>query len=226
MDKTGYAPRLVEEGPHYFLVRPRRFGKSLFLDTLKELLEGSRDLFERLNAFERWDWSVRCPVVRLSFGSGNFKEPGYLHTNLMAQLDAIEEEAGVASRYDTGSERFGHLIRTLHRQTGQRVAVVVDGYDKPILDALEASDIGRANRDYLRGLYATIKDVRCSRPLLLPHYGEEVLQGQPFRDAVELVAAASCGQSAVVAGTSFKPAPGVWRLSFRQPAGLSQGAAQ
>ena len=158
VDKTGYALRLAGEGTHYFLSRPRRFGKSLFLDTLKELFEGSRELFEGLHAYDHWDWSVRHPVTRLSFGSGNFKEAGYLHSNLMAQFDAIEEEAGVESRYDTGPERFGDLIRTLHRRAGQRLAVLVDEYDKPILDALEKPGIARANRDYLRGLYATIKD--------------------------------------------------------------------
>ena len=158
VDKTGYAVRLVEESTHYFLSRPRRFGKSLFLDTLKELFEGSRELFKGLHAYDRWDWSERNPVLRLSFGSGNFKEAGYLHQNLMAQFDAIDEEAGVGSRYDSGPERFGHLMRTLHRRAGQRVAVLVDEYDKPILDALEEPGVARANRDYLRGLYATIKD--------------------------------------------------------------------
>ena len=158
VDKTGYALRLVEKGTHYFLSRPRRFGKSLFLDTLKELLEGSRELFKGLDAYDDWDWSTRYPVLRLSFGSGNFREPGYLHANLMAQCDAIGEEAGIASRYDTGPERLGHLIRTLHRRAGQRVAVLVDECDKPILDTLAEPRIARANRDYLRGLYSTIKD--------------------------------------------------------------------
>ncbi|MDE0125021.1 MAG: ATP-binding protein [Bryobacterales bacterium] len=157
VDKTGYALRMVEQGTHYFLSRPRRFGKSLFLDTLKELFEGSRELFEGLEACDRWDWSVRHPVVRLDFSGGNFKVPGYLEVNLMAQLDAIEDEAGVQGRYRTGPERFGHLIRTLHRQTGQPVAVLVDEYDKPILDALEEEEVARANRDYLRGLYSMVK---------------------------------------------------------------------
>ena len=157
VDKTGYALRMVEQGTHYFLSRPRRFGKSLFLDTLKELFEGSRELFEGLDACDRWDWSVRHPVVRLDFSGGNFKVPGYLEVNLMAQLDAIEDEAGVQGRYPTGPERFGHLIRTLHRQTGQQVAVLVDEYDKPILDALEEEEVARANRDYLRGLYSMVK---------------------------------------------------------------------
>ena len=158
VDKTAYIRRLLDEGKHYFLSRPRRFGKSLLLDTVKELFEGSEPLFQGLDIHDRWDWSVRHPVVRLSFGSGNFKEPGYLQANLMEQLDAVERREGVAPAYATAPGRFGHLIEALRERAGQRVAVLVDEYDKPILDALDAPDIARANRDYLRGLYATIKD--------------------------------------------------------------------
>ena len=159
VDKTAYLDRLLHAGTHYFLSRPRRFGKSLFLDTLKELFEGSEELFAGLYIHERHDWTERHPVVRLSFGGGNFKEPGYLDTNVMAQLDGIEVAAGVSPRYATAPERFGYLIRSLHGQTGQRVAVLVDEYDKPILDALvEKPEVACANRDYLRGLYGVIKD--------------------------------------------------------------------
>ena len=158
VDKTAYMRRLADEGAHYFLSRPRRFGKSLFLDTLKELFEGSEPLFEGLDVHDRWDWSVRHPVLRLSFGSGNFKEPGYLDTNLMAQLAAIERRAGVGCAHTSAPERFGGLIEALHERTGQRTVVLVDEYDKPILDALDAPATARAHRDYLRGLYATIKD--------------------------------------------------------------------
>ena len=77
VDKTAYARRLVDGGKHYFLSRPRRFGKTLFLDTLKELFEGNEALFEGLAIHGRWDWSVRNPVLRLSFGSGYFKAPDY-----------------------------------------------------------------------------------------------------------------------------------------------------
>ena len=158
VDKTAYIRRLLDEGTHYFLSRPRRFGKSLFLDTLKELFGGNEPLFAGLYIREHWDWSVRHPVVRLSFGSGNFKEPGYVQTNLMAQLDAVECRAGIASDYVTGPERFAHLLETLHSRAGQAVVVLIDEYDKPILDALEVPEIARANRDFLRGLYAVIKD--------------------------------------------------------------------
>ena len=158
VDKTAYIRRMVDEGTHYFLSRPRRFGKSLFLDTLKELFEGNEALFEGLDIHGYWDWSVTYPVIRLSFGSGNFKEPGYLHTNLMAQLDAVERRAGLMGEYATGPERFSRLAEALHDRAGQPVAILVDEYDKPILDALEAPEVARANRDYLRGLYTSIKD--------------------------------------------------------------------
>ena len=158
VDKTAYIRRLLDEGEHYFLSRPRRFGKSLFLDTCKELFEGNEPLFEGLAIHDRWDWSVRHPVLRLSFGSGNFKVPGYLHVNLMAQLDFLEEQLGVGSRYDTAAERFGDLVRRSSARAGQRAVILVDEYDKPILDALDVPEVARANRDFLRGLYAVVKD--------------------------------------------------------------------
>ena len=157
IDKTAFIRRLVDEGTHYFLSRPRRFGKSLLVDTLKELFEGSEELFEGLAIHEGWDWSVRYPVVRLDFSSGNYVEPDYLQTNLMEQLTAIERREQVTAEYATAPGRLAHLIEVLHEQTGQRVAILVDEYDKPILDALEEPAVARANRSFLRGLYATIK---------------------------------------------------------------------
>ena len=157
VDKTALIQRLIDEGKHYFLSRPRRFGKSLFLDTLKELFEGNEPLFEGLYIHDHWDWSVRYPVLRLDFGSGNFDEPEILHKEVMAQLDAVEKETGVESPYDTASARFRDIIQMLHSQAGQRVAVLVDEYDKPILDVIDEPEVARANRDFLRGLYSTIK---------------------------------------------------------------------
>ena len=158
VDKTHFIQRLLDEGTHYFLSRPRRFGKSLFLDTLKELFEGSEELFEGLHIHPRHDWSQRHPVVRLSFGGGSYTEPANVSTSVLAQLEAVAEREGVSTRYDTAPERFAHLLRTLHAHAGQRVAVLVDEYDKPILDVLEQPEAARANRDYLRGLYGVIKD--------------------------------------------------------------------
>ena len=157
VDKTAYIRRLLNEGTHYFLSRPRRFGKSLFLDTLKEVFAGNESLFEGLYIRDHWDWSVRYPVVRLDFSGGSYHERGRLHEDVMAQLNDLAEEAGVATRYEHAAACFRHLIGALSRQAGQRVVVLVDEYDKPILDALEVPDIARANRDFLRGLYGMIK---------------------------------------------------------------------
>ena len=158
VDKTAYVERLLKEGKYYFLSRPRRFGKSLFLDTLKELFEGSEELFEGLHIHDRRDWSLRRPVVRLSFAGGSFKQPELLEDNVMEQLAAVERRHGVEANYRTAPGRFAYLLEALREGTGQRVAVLVDEYDKPILDALETPEVARANRDYLRGLYGVIKD--------------------------------------------------------------------
>ncbi len=157
VDKTPYARRLVDEGKYWFLSRPRRFGKSLFLDTLKELFEGSEALFTGLAIHDRWDWSVRHPVVRLDFGGAHFRTPGALEADVLAQLDAIERAQQVEPRFETGPIRFRHLLRTLHERTRRRVVVLVDEYDKPILDLLDDPPAAREHRDYLRGLYGAIK---------------------------------------------------------------------
>ncbi len=157
VDKTAYIERLLAEGAHYFLSRPRRFGKSLFLDTLKELFEGNEALFCGLHIHDRWEWSVRHPVVRLDFAGGSFKEPDHLREDVMLQLEYLEEEAGIAPRQVSAPARFRRLLQALHRKAGKPVVVLVDEYDKPILDALETPEAALANRDYLRGLYGMIK---------------------------------------------------------------------
>ncbi len=157
VDKTGYALRLFREGTHFFLSRPRRFGKSLFVDTLKHLFEGDQSLFVGLEAYDHWNWAVRYPVVRLDFAGLNATVPGALDEHVQEQLAEIESDADIQPHRSSASWRFRHLIRTLHSETGQPVCVLVDEYDKPILDALENPDLARANRDYLRGLYGMIK---------------------------------------------------------------------
>ena len=156
VDKTQYMIRLVSEGRHYVLSRPRHFGKSLFLDTLQELFEGNEPLFEGLDIHDHWNWSVRYPVVRLDFGPGEFSAPGSLEADLMAQLAAIERRMGLRIESRAVPERFAMLLKALHERTGQRVIVLVDEYDKPILDAMKEPEVARANRKALRNLYAVL----------------------------------------------------------------------
>ena len=158
VDKTPHIRRLVEGGTHYFLSRPRRFGKSLLVDTLKELFEGNEALFEGLAIHGHWDWSVKCPVVRLSFGGGDYGSGASLREDVAAQLADAEVRLGVSGVHEAPMSRFRRLLEGLHRSYGERVVVLVDEYDKPILDVLDRPELARANRDFLRGLYGVIKD--------------------------------------------------------------------
>ena len=157
VDKTRLLLSLIQNGSRYFLSRPRRFGKSLLISTLKELFEGNEALFEGLHIHGAWDWSRRCPVVRLDFSIGGFENPDWAAEDVNAQLRRIEADAEIDPQDDIPALRFQHLIQELRRRTGERVVVLVDEYDKPILDALEIPDVARANRDFLRGFYSTIK---------------------------------------------------------------------
>ena len=116
VDKTPFIRRLVDEGKHYFLSRPRRFGKSLLVDTIKELFEGNEPLFRGLSIHDRWDWSTPRPVIRLDFGGGSYGEPDLAHKEAaardgLAQGAAMAQlrERGYADKY-RGSNRPIHLI--------------------------------------------------------------------------------------------------------------------
>ncbi len=158
VDKTPLIRQLVSAGRHYFLSRPRRFGKSLLVDTLKALFTGQEDLFRGLDIHDHWDWSVTHPVVRLSF-DGTFDGPAEIERNIANQLGLIEHAAGLdpPNPAEAPPERLRTLLYHLHRQTGQKAVVLVDEYDKPILDGLPDLDRAKANRDYLQGVYSIIK---------------------------------------------------------------------
>ena len=158
VDKTALIWRLVDDGRYYFLSRPRRFGKSLLVSTLKALVEGRRSLFEGLAIYELWDWSTMYPVVRLSFG-GKYTEPKAIERSILVQLKAIERKTGLSpATWQTAPEYLLDVVDRLHHLTEQRVVILIDEYDKPILDNLSALDLACANREYLRSIYGVIKD--------------------------------------------------------------------
>jgi len=159
VDKTPLIRDLIERGDHWFLSRPRRFGKSLLLDTIKRLFAGQEALFRGLAIHPHWDWSVTHPVLRLSLG-GSYSAPNKIEGDIIEQLEGIEREYDLApaAASDTGPRRLRNILHRLHHTTGQRVVVLVDEYDKPILDALSNPDRAKANRDCLRGVYGIIKD--------------------------------------------------------------------
>ncbi|MFN3828968.1 MAG: AAA family ATPase, partial [Tepidimonas ignava] len=176
VDKTPLIARLVEQGSFYFLSRPRRFGKSLLIDTIAEAFAGQRALFEggeaavalgvdpavanrpRLFLAEHWDWGRRHPVIRLSFAGGVHHDPAGLHRAIVDQIDRNAEQLGVElPPTDDVALRFDHLLQRAANGWNAQAVVLVDEYDKPILDNLEAPEVARAMREGLRNLYSVIK---------------------------------------------------------------------
>ncbi len=163
VDKTSYAEMLARKGrgKHFFLSRPRRFGKSLFVDTLKELFEGNEPLFRGLAVHDRWNWSERHPVIRLDFSSGDFTEKGVLEESVDKQLSGYEEMAELTSKYTKPSVRLWQLIEHCARKTGKKVVLLVDEYDKPILDTLGDKNLASSRQRFLRGFYSVIKQAEA-----------------------------------------------------------------
>jgi hypothetical protein len=159
VDKTGLVIDLIESGSYYFLSRPRRFGKSLLLDTFKALFEGERSLFTGLAAETRWDWTRRHPVIRLDFGSGVLRDRAELDMRIHEILRDVQRDLGLADPvgYDTVSGRLAELIRLAHVKFGATVVVLIDEYDKPILDNITDRETATAMREGLRNLYSVLK---------------------------------------------------------------------
>ncbi len=158
VDKTPLALQLIEQGSHFFLSRPRRFGKSLFLDTLKELFEGNQALFTGLYAEKNWDWSRQHPVLRFSFGGGVLGSVADLQDSLNEQLGTLESRFQLPAEYPDARSRFKRLILRLAETTGRTVVVLIDEYDKPILDRIEDREKATAIREVLKDFYSVLKD--------------------------------------------------------------------
>ena len=162
VDKTGMAVDLVAQGSYYFLSRPRRFGKSLFLDTLKELFEGNQALFAGLAAESLWDWSRKHPVIRISFGGGVLKSRAELDEAILEALRThrvalnLPIPEGLPEGYIAGN--FRELLAAAHARTGQPAVVLVDEYDKPILDNITDSALAVEMREGLKNLYSVLKE--------------------------------------------------------------------
>ena len=159
VDKTAHVARLAEEGKYYFLARPRRFGKSLLVDTLAEAFAGSRDLFEGLYLENHWDWSRQYPVLRFDFGTGVLRFREELDNRIAVQLTEQARRQGLTLEREGIASRFEELVLRLAEAASQRVVVLIDEYDKPILDNLHNPEQARAMREGLRNFYSVIKSL-------------------------------------------------------------------
>jgi len=159
VDKTPWVHKLATEGKYYFLSRPRRFGKSLFLDTLREAFLGHKEYFQGLFLENNWDWSQNYPVLSLSWGAGIHKSPDELRVTFQHQIkDWLREYPELQLTSTTEREKLREIFSKLHEHTGKKVVILVDEYDKPILDNITNVEIAQAMRDELKNLYSVIKD--------------------------------------------------------------------
>ena len=156
VDKTPQAIELANAAGMYFLSRPRRFGKSLFLDTLRYLFEGEHELFQGLYAEHNWQWSVKYPVIKLDM-SGIFKKPADLESRLCGLLENNAIDLGVALRGQGIATQFLNLIIDAGRKCGQQVVLLVDEYDKPMIDNIGNIELALQMRDQLHGFYSILK---------------------------------------------------------------------
>jgi len=157
VDKTEYAYHLTSQSGAFFLSRPRRFGKSLFVDTLKEIFEGNQKLFEGLYIHDKWDWTKKYPVIKLDFAAGMLNSRKDLDEKIHEILFLNEKNLGVTTVIKSISGRFAALIIGAREKYGERVVVLVDEYDKPILDNISELSIAKELRDGLKNLYSVLK---------------------------------------------------------------------
>jgi hypothetical protein len=158
VDKTEYAFSLIKTPGRFFLSRPRRFGKSLFVDTLKEIFEGNQKLFEGLFIHDKWNWTKKYPVIKLDFAAGGGKNQNELDLRLSALLQQNKERLGVTYDSKDLEDDFSRLISMTAANYGQRVVVLVDEYDKPILDNIHNTQVASEIRDALKAFYGVLKE--------------------------------------------------------------------
>ena len=158
VDKTAFIYQLTRTSTPYFLSRPRRFGKSLLLSTIEYYFLGKKDLFKGL-AIEKLekDWT-EYPVFKISFGADNYPDLVSLKSAINLQLSRYEKTYKIEVTDERSAPRLNNIITSVYEQTGKQVVILIDEYDKPILDALY-TEYEEQNRQELRSFYSPLKDL-------------------------------------------------------------------
>jgi len=158
VDKTQIALDLIQTGKYYFLSRPRRFGKTLFLSTLKEIFSGNKELFKGLYIYDKYDFKS-YPVIYISLGSSGVKTKEELHKEVDTILNENQERLDISCPKDyTFKFCFRYLIKKAYKKYQKPVVILIDEYDKPILDNIEDKKAATEIRDELKNFYSVIKD--------------------------------------------------------------------
>jgi len=156
IDKTKEAYELINNYKYSFLSRPRRFGKSLFLDTLRNIFEGNRELFKGLYIYDKWEFE-KYPVIKIDW-SGDFKTLESTKKRALFLLERNQKALDIECRMDDEpSNCFARLIQEAYEKYQKSVVILIDEYDKPMLDNIENPQRARENRDFLRSFYVQLK---------------------------------------------------------------------
>jgi hypothetical protein len=158
VDKTHFVKELVDKGRYYFLSRPRRFGKSLFVDTLKQAFLGQQKYFHGLFLENYWDWGNPYPVIHISFSGGVIASRQQLDLKIEEILITVAKIYEIPLELNLISGKLYELIQKLQQKYQQKVVVLIDEYDKPILDNLTNSQLALTIREGLKNFYSVIKD--------------------------------------------------------------------
>lgn len=158
VDKTEMAWNLVKQVGSFFLSRPRRFGKSLFVDTLRQIFEGNKSLFKGLYIYDKWDWNISYPVIVVDFAGGVIQSRQELDRRIRKILQLNQERLGISCANDNDIVGlFEDTILNAFKKYGRRVVVLVDEYDKPLLDNIELTEVAAQMREGLKNLYSVLK---------------------------------------------------------------------
>ena len=155
IDKTKEALNLINSYKYSFLSRPRRFGKSLFLDTLRNIFEGNKELFKGLYIYDKWDFE-KYPVIKIDW-SGDFKTMESTKKEAIKILRDNQENLEIECFEETPDICFEELIQKAYKKYKKPVVILIDEYDKPILDNIENPKRAIENRDFLRSIYVKLK---------------------------------------------------------------------
>lgn len=157
VDKTNFVYKLADEGKYYFLSRPRRFGKSLFLSTLEAYFQGKKELFEGLAIYDlETEWK-KYPIFHIDLNTANFREKGSLYTVLNDYLTTWESKYGTRESEATLALRFKGVIARAAEKEGCGVVILIDEYDKPILQTLRDPELQAEHRAQLKAFYSVLK---------------------------------------------------------------------
>ncbi|HJE03375.1 MAG TPA: AAA family ATPase, partial [Aliarcobacter thereius] len=148
VDKTGIAYDLIEKYEYVFLSRPRRFGKSLFLDTLRNIFEAKKEYFKDLEIESKWNWEVKHPVIRISFAAGKLKTKKDLEEKWEEIFRDNQRNLEIDCEFEAGDRRcFSELIKKAYDKYQEKVVILVDEYDKPIIDNITDVETATLMRD-------------------------------------------------------------------------------